>query len=242
MSEIRDCASFSGLYARQFGTTIYGNLPTNRVVSNEFGVRPVGCPKSLLGRSDVLGLFSSEWPCVVGRLVGDGWKVVGSWSEVVARWSRGGPEVVPGWSEGGRKLVGGGRFRLQSGSKGVVLFELHVFPSLGHAVQFPMAFAFSARFIAYLISRPPGYASPPSQSGCLIGLSIPYEQLRNGHQLQQEGPSLIWLLPVLGQPFLAASNPKRKPPVLGVIWIESNPRLGTAFQLTPDIRQVSCTS
>ena len=103
--------------------------------------------KSLLGRSipfflkcspkprnwHVLGLFPTVWPWVVGRLVGDGRKVVGSWSEgrrVVGMWSGGGRR----WS---RKVVGGGRklvgnwlavvaWRLQPGSKVVVLFELAV--------------------------------------------------------------------------------------------------------------------
>ena len=67
---------------------------------------------------------------------------------MVGRWSGGGREVVGG----GRGVVGGGRrvgdgrsvvgnwlavvvWRLQPGSKCVVLLELHVFPYLGHAVQ-----------------------------------------------------------------------------------------------------------
>ena len=105
----------------------------------------------------VLGLFPSLWPCVVegwsgggrevvggGREVVGRWsEVVGGWSEVVGEWSEGGRGVVGGgrsvvgrWSEGGRKLVGGGRLEVEPGSKGVVLLELHVFPYLGHAVQF----------------------------------------------------------------------------------------------------------
>ena len=78
---------------------------------------------------------------MVGRLVGDGWKVVG-------RWSGGGREVVGRWSGGGRRwseVVGEWLavvvWGLQPGSKGVVLLELQVFPYLGHAVQFFTRFA-----------------------------------------------------------------------------------------------------
>ena len=93
---------------------------------------------------------------MVGRWSGGGREVVGSrrwsevvggWSEVVGGWSGGGRRVVGEWSEGGRRWSERGRkvvgnwlavvvWRLQPGSKGVVLLELHVFPYLGHAVQF----------------------------------------------------------------------------------------------------------
>ena len=83
--------------------------------------------------------------------------MVGRWSEggreVVGRWSGGGRKVVGRrsgggrrWSESGRKVVGNWLavvvWRLQPGSKGVVLLKLQVFPYLGHAVQFFTRFAF----------------------------------------------------------------------------------------------------
>ena len=82
-----------------------------------WGVPLVGIPKKLIRTVNPVCFHESMWPWVVGRLVGDGRKVVGSWSagqKVVGMWLGGGrkvvgrwSEVVGNWSEIGRKLVGG---------------------------------------------------------------------------------------------------------------------------------------